>query len=148
MCPPPGRILVPGTILFATICSLLTGCSKAGPALVDVCGQVTLDGLPLTEGTISFISSDGKIASARIDAGGGFRLACQYGSGVPTGDYHVAILPPPTSAARDPERMSGQGKAVSSPSLIPDRYQRPELSGLNAIVENGPLRLTFELTTP
>ena len=73
MRPPPGRILVHGTILLTTICSLLTGCSKAGPTLVDVSGQVTLDGSPLTEGTVSFISSTGKIASARIDAGGGFQ---------------------------------------------------------------------------
>ncbi len=136
------------TILFGTLGWLAIGCNQTGPPLVDVSGQVTLDGLPLTEGTVSFLSSSGKIASASLDEGGGFHLTCQYGNGVPLGDYQVAILPPPAADAKDPERMSGRRRAVPSASSIPVRYQRPESSGLSETIEHGPLRLKFDLTTP
>src|ERR1700759_1339838 len=54
-------------ILHAVTCSLLVlttclaGCGgTSGPQMYPISGEVTLDGVPLKEGAISFVPADGK----------------------------------------------------------------------------------------
>ncbi len=63
---------------------IATGCSDDG--MVDIAGQVTLDGNPVAQGTISFLPTDGKGASAEAVIKDG-----SYSLSMPQGKKRVAI---------------------------------------------------------
>jgi hypothetical protein len=123
------------SLLWATL-----GCSADGPEIVPVSGQVLLDGTPVTEGIVSFISPSGFGASAPLQRDGRFQLTSQYGGGIPAEIYQVAIIPPPppmTAAA-----MEGQAVAANSP--IPEHYRDFAQSGLTADTRSES-KFTFHL---
>ena len=127
---------------------LILGCGKPGPKIVAVSGSVTLDGAPLKEGIVSFVSPTGSAASAHLDAQGEFHLSSQYGRGILPGEYRVAICPLPVRDPQDRRRMMGGTRPPEPESPIPERYRRADLSGLTASVQSGTAHAAFELTTP
>jgi hypothetical protein len=118
------------------------GCGSSGPPIVSVSGKVTLDGMPLTEGVISFISKSGHVSSAPIASDGTFQLVSQYGKGIPLDGYSVSILP---RQELDPTKISMAGNTVKTNSRLPMKYQNPAISGLTANVNGSSSKFTFNL---
>lgn len=111
------------------------GCGKSAlPPRARVTGQVTLDGKPLTSGTILFVpdtaqGTSGPPAIGFIDPQGRYELTTDrdsFGDGAVLGRHKVSI------EARD----SVEPGAVSQ-SLVPPVYANPETSGLVAEVQAG-----------
>lgn len=119
------------------------GCGKSGPPIAAVSGTVTLDGAPLTEGVVGFVSASGYVSSAHLGPDGHFRQTSQYGPGIPLGEYRVTVLP----SNPDLNEMSMMSKQPLRPSKIPTKYQYPDRSGLSATVDNGPTEFIFKLTS-
>jgi hypothetical protein len=128
-----GRALVGLGLAWPMICHLGCGSSSL-PDRARVEGQVTLDGQPLTTGTILFVpdaarGTNGPPAIGFIDAEGHYRLTTdrrRSGDGAVVGFHKVGI------EARD----SAEPGAVSR-SLVPPQYADPETSGLTAEVQAG-----------
>jgi hypothetical protein len=118
------------------IVSGLSGCSSGRP-MGKVSGKVTLQGRPLTAGTVQFTNDKlGAGVSAVLDTEGSYRVETP----VPTGLYEVTILPPPPPA---PHEMD---KAARLPrSNIPVKFQDPKTSGLSATIQEGANTADFAL---
>ena len=105
-----------------------SGCSS-GSGLTQVTGTVTYEGVPLTNGSISFVSdSGGANAAGIINERGEYTLSTHRpGDGVAPGTYRVCI-----SSFETPPGMTPQ----SGKRAIPERYFDVRHSGLTATVEN------------
>jgi hypothetical protein len=76
-------------LLFVAALLPLSGC---GTRLVPVSGVATLDGKPLAEVSVTFISEDGKYTSSGMtDESGNFTLAHTNGPGAYPGTYKVTV---------------------------------------------------------
>ena len=128
---------------LVVLLACLVGCGKAGPKIVPVSGTVSLDGAPLTEGVVGFVSASGYVSSASITPDGHFKLASQYGPGIPLGAYRVTVLP----SNPLPTELSMQSKQSNPPSKIPPKYQYPDRSGLDANVDGIVSEFAFTLST-
>jgi len=101
----------------------------------EVSGKVTLDGMPLTGATITFLSKDGKTkVDAEIKDG-------DYKATVPVGEYGVGIasVPPPKKNPKDPPK---EEKILP---VVPAKYNDPKTSGITAKVVAGKNELNFDL---
>jgi hypothetical protein len=73
------------------------GCSGDESGLVPVSGVVTLDGTPLTLGSIRFVPERGRPATSKIAGDGSFELESRrvddvvLEEGIPPGKYRVAV---------------------------------------------------------
>ena len=115
-----------GVVALAT--ALAIGCGTNGTDLVPVHGLVSLDGLPLPRGTISFIPDSGSSATSPINSDGTFQLRTQGKfDGAAPGRYRVAIV-----ALDGPLVEDGAAK-----SLIPKHYGDPASSTLEYNVKSG-----------
>jgi len=104
----------------------------------EVEGTVTLDGQPLTEGSVAFYQeSSGQTGGAQLGAEGKFKFATP----IPVGEYQVSFQPPPLEAPDDPEAA----KLASAPSTIPEGYHLGSTSKIKADVKEGPNTFSFEL---
>jgi hypothetical protein len=126
----------------------LAGCdNKSGV----VTGTVRYGGRVLTMGTVSFYGGNGDIVSSLISADGTYRLAR-----VAPGTVRVVVVSHPRVP---PALQRDQAPATFAPALsaakpapespytpIPERYQRPETSGLHFVVERGDQVLDLDLT--
>ncbi len=126
-------------ILFSCFVSLV-GCGKSGEfetALVS--GKVTLDGQPVTKGTVIFQPLKGKKARGSIGADGSFTLGT-YGStdGATIGSHRVIIV----------SREGGIEEDTTPIYLVPRHYGFAKTSGLTfevlPDVDNSKM---FELTS-
>lgn len=150
----------------------LGGCSKgASIKTVPVTGKVTLNGQPLSGATVTFLSSatgpDGSAAapsSGVTGADGAYKLITMasgrdVADGIPPGDYKVIVTKPASGGANlsDPEFAAKMGTmspeelqaAQAAKSEVPDRYGKPDASGLTAHVEaSGAQTVDFTLTSP
>ena len=122
-----------------------SGCGRRdGPArvLVFVSGTVTLDGQPLDQGEVHFISPDGRTTEE-----GYFIDACIVKQGVfkgktSAGERAVQIWSFKTSDAA-PDPVTGDKPLPIN--VIPSRFS--ENSTLSAsVTESGPNRFTFDIT--
>lgn len=78
-------------LLSLALCTL-TGCND-GPQIVPVSGQVTIDGKPLTYGTVMFVNTGSRPASGRLDSEGRFQLSCfEEGDGAIVGRHRVSVM--------------------------------------------------------
>lgn len=116
-------------------CLSLSGCGGQG---VPVHGHVTLDGAPLSAGTIKFIPEagvPGPTVSAEIEGG---EYAFGSADGPVAGPYRVEIYAdaPLTPGLDDPQEFLRQGGALKeSPNPIAPRFNRE--TTLRALVETG-----------
>jgi hypothetical protein len=85
-------LLTAGAVIAATGCS-----TKSGPKVAPVAGKVTVNGQPLTTGSISFrpdgAQGAGHIPSGPIDGQGNYVLFMpQEQKGAPVGRYKVVVM--------------------------------------------------------
>jgi hypothetical protein len=72
--------------------TLLAGCGPSRPDLVEVSGQVLIDGQPLSIGNIKFVPNGGRASWGKIDENGRFTLTCYeaYDGAIP-GTHRVQV---------------------------------------------------------
>ena len=123
-------------VLIAAIC----GCGSAkGPALAKVRGLVTLDGLPLTKGSVEFTPDSsqgtrGRMAIGAIQPDGTFDLTTfKSGDGAIVGCHTVAIV---CNDYRPTDPRNADSFQTVVP-LIPARYTDGKTSGLGVEVKQG-----------
>jgi hypothetical protein len=108
------------------------GCASA-PANATVTGTVTLEGKPVTGGTISFIPPAGNTVTAAINPDGTY-----VAEGVPVGDALVAVHPPAQDDdARNRPKKFGTPSPPPPPPW-PARYTDGTTSRLTHTVPPGP----------
>lgn len=141
--------------LFAAV--VPAGCSRQGPAVEFVEGEVLLDGAPLADATIGFSPAEGAGLGAfgRTDAAGRYRLtsagAGRSLAGAPIGSYIVTVRKyrnrldelGPRPAPDDPVaagKWDAEAKRLGElppESLLPEAYGDKAKSGLRASVKKG-----------
>ncbi len=105
----------------------------------EVEGTVTVDGKPLTEGSVSFYQPEtGESGGAELGAGGKFKLE----SPLPVGKYQVAFQPPDPPQPDD----EASGKLASKITDIHVGYQDGSTSEIVAEVKEGSNPFTFKLS--
>ena len=116
----------------------LAGCGSELDAQVS--GQVTLDGVPLTRGTISFIpTADGAVAYATIRADGSYQIRTADNQGLQPGTYKVIIVatePPPAGNDASPGTL-----------ITPARYGDVNSTPFEEQVSTGSNVLNFDIET-
>ena len=111
----------------------LAGCrDKSQLSVASVTGTVTLDGKPLTQGTVIFTPERGRAARGEIGSDGSFTLST-YGEsdGASVGTHQVSII------AIEGDEEVGFESSVEPKWLIPRRYGAAATSGLEFEVEAG-----------
>lgn len=120
-------------VILVSMC-LLAGCSGGQPA-GSISGTVTLDGSPLTAGAVVFTNEAmGFGVTAELDGSGTYQVRS-----IPTGQYQVAIEPPPPPAPHEMDQR------VVPPTDVPRKYQDSQTSGLSATVQRGTNTADFAL---
>lgn len=116
----------------------LGGCGQS--KYTSVTGVVTLDGAPLANANVVFRAPGCPMSSARTDESGRFRVETGGARGMKPGEYAVTV------AAFAPPKKEG---GAPSPKLItPEKYVKPDESGLSAVIEEGTnTKLNFDLST-
>jgi hypothetical protein len=115
-------------ILWAT--TLWIGCRQSNEATVH--GVVTLDDKPLSSGTVTFHSPDGKnLASGSIGPDGNYEFSIGKTRGLPAGEYVATVVAY--------ETLNRQAATVMAmPKIItPARYAKPQSSDLKETVHRG-----------
>lgn len=140
----------------------LAGCSGGAEGEADrpethkVTGKVTYKSAPVEGATVIFHpdGADGKAASAKTDNTGMFELMTfETGDGAVAGNYKVSITKMSAAAGAavdmdspdyvDPGSVSSE-KSSEPKHLLPEKYSKPETSGLTATVPTAG-ELTFDL---
>ena len=135
----------PGTSVLCwigllTIC-LLAGCGSGVEAKKTgtVSGKITVEGKPLTQGCVGFVSS-----TIGASAGGDLREDGTYtlDGPVPVGEYRVFLTPPglgDTPPGVESEQPQQELKGV------PEKYLEEETTDLTATVKEGENTFDFDL---
>jgi hypothetical protein len=136
-------------ILSLSALVLIAGCGKSSG---NVSGKVTLDGQPLKGGgTVTFQGSKGGV-SGTISPEGSYTI-----SNVPPGEVKITLAPGMATGAvasatpGDPGKMQPpKTLAPPAPVLphgnIPEKYTKPETSGLTYTVKSGNQTFDIPLT--
>ncbi|WP_296454382.1 hypothetical protein [Rubinisphaera sp.] len=143
------------TIMTAIFPIVLAGCggsddSYQGPT-GTVSGIVKLDGSPLTEkANITFLSSEGFVATGQTDSSGNFTLTSKGSQQIPVGKYNVAVAPAaPAGASDDPSKyMDADGNTIEQEVIktkIPASASNPGASGITKEVTEGEQKIEIEL---
>ena len=141
-----------GRPVVALALLLAAGCSP-GPTTHPVTGRVELRaGEPVLVGAIAFIPDErGPTARGQIGPGGVYRLSTfGDGDGAQAGEYTVVISQPQlaTGAMRlaTQEHIDESHDGVEQRTgIVPERFSRPNESGLRAMVEAGENAIDFVL---
>lgn len=119
---------------------LHAGCSDSGPRLVKVRGRVTYQGEPVTLGTVMFAATETgggtftRPGIGMIEEDGSYVMNAVAGrKGVVPGEYKVAI-----------RSYTGSFMENNVVYIVPEKYFRPETSGLTASIPQG-ARATLEI---
>lgn len=129
-------------ILVGASCA--AGCSN----LVDVRGEVTLDGQPLPDAQVMFVPAGGRPATGKTDAQGKFRLTTNSaGDGLAPGSYTVTVTANKVEYQQQPGSESGYVEKLIW--LAPERYSRPAEANLTREVTPATKDIKLELkSTP
>jgi len=91
-----------------------SGCGSDQPTLVEVTGRVTMQGKPLTAGSIHLTPADtndfqADQPSSLLELDGSFTIKTfPYGEGVPPGQYQVTLAPALAARIRRPDLADPQ----------------------------------------
>ena len=133
---------------FALFClPIVAGCEAEGPELADVEGVVTLDGEPVPNATVTFISRrpDGSTSSGQTDAEGHYTLMYTFKKeGAMLGEHDVRVETQQFSPQEKAE-LRAAGETVVDAVKIPAKYTK--VGELEATVEAGGNEINFELTS-
>jgi hypothetical protein len=110
--------------------AFLTGC---GGKPASVSGLVTLDGKPVTRGTVAFSpTSGGQKAIGLIDESGRYELSTNREKGLDAGNYAVSV-----SSRERGNVGDGGGPPMPGKYLVPKKYSDANTSGLVFDVHSG-----------
>ena len=113
----------------------------------QVSGKVTYEGKPVTEGAVLFQPTRGQGAVGKLDQQGRYVLRTNSpGDGAVVGKHTVTVVAP-TSIEIIGITGPGQLPKREFPN-IPEKYRRPETSGLTAEVKPGSNQFDFDLRKP
>lgn len=124
---------------------LVVGCS--GEPTARVSGRVTVGGEPLAAGQIAF-EGDGRLLAGSINAEGGYELRNGGSLDLPPGEYTVLLSPPPPQFETDPHTTELKPVNLPDQSRFPDRYRRPETSGIVRTVSPGESTVDIDFPLP
>ena len=122
--------------------SAVPGCSEApsGPPHFETQGIVTFNSEPVPGAVVVFSSEKLRVfRGARTKDDGSFRVVAASNTGLPSGDYQVAVRPAPGG---DEEPVN-----FNRPD-IPEKYRSEATSGLTFTLEAGAPFLEIELAAP
>lgn len=128
----PGRIQNFFCLMLVALFTIpQIGCGGGdGKSLAYCKGQVTLNGEPLSYGTVTFfLPSEGIGASAELTETGEFTLP----ESIQAGEYQVTVsvdTPSPLELETNPE-------LATSRKPLPEKYRDPHQSGLVVILQPG-----------
>jgi hypothetical protein len=112
----------------------MVGCGS-GKRLEPVAGKVTFEGKPVAKAQIRFVNREAAIDMMAVaDDNGVYKVVMAKGAGLPVGEYRVAVMPPVVDV---PIGQTARPMNVEQRSNIPDKYRRPETSGLALTVKPG-----------
>ncbi|QDT69854.1 hypothetical protein MalM25_27960 [Planctomycetes bacterium MalM25] len=137
---------------WAVALLLAAGCSR-GPVTHPVSGRVEIrPGEPVHVGMIEFVPREtGPTARGQIGHGGVYRLSTfGDGDGAQAGEYTVIVSQPQlfTYLMREApqEHIDEEHDGVEvRTGVVPDRFSRPQQSGIQAVVEAGDNTIDFVL---
>lgn len=132
----------PAVLGVSLILGAIAGCGDGSLPIAEAEGKVTLNGQPVTEGSVTFISDErGSVYTAPLDSSGQFK----FEEPVEVGSYTVTVNPPqPETPPETPEDM--KKAAQMSQSGVPEGYHNEAISDLKAEVKQGQANsFTFEL---
>ena len=122
---------------------LAAGCGRSNSAAVA--GQVTLDGLPLTQGTVVFHPvAEGPTATAALDVQGFYELKTGGLTGLPAGDYIVTVA----STAGVVEPGKNRPQPLPGRLVTPPQYRSRSKSPLRFSAQPGSNQFDIELSSP
>ncbi|MFO0875921.1 MAG: carboxypeptidase-like regulatory domain-containing protein [Gemmataceae bacterium] len=134
---------------IVSLCTLVAlvsvGCAERVP-LHPLEGTVRYRGKTLPGAVVSFLPGqpvgDGRTVSVVCDADGQYRLGPnQPTGGLPAGTYRVAVTW--RELRRDGDEWLRTGR-----NLLPEKYSRPDSSGLQVSVGPGAKEFAIDLTSP
>lgn len=133
--------------LFCTIAALVAGCSSSPQfETAQAAGRVTLDGKPVTQGSVVFTPPQGWPARGELDAEGRFTLSTyETGDGAILGQHEIVVI---AQSGPDPSEHFERPPPAPTKWLIPERYGSRTTSGLTYEVhKDQPNEITLELFT-
>jgi len=133
--------MIPRSLLVVLLACVVSGGCNRGPTLVPAAGRVTFNGKPLETGAIMVQPVAGPAAQAKINPDGTFQLSTfKPGDGAIVGPATVRVF------CRKDITPPG-GEQAWGPSLIPERYNRFDTSGLSVDIEAGMPPLEISLSS-
>lgn len=131
--------------------AVLPACSKAIKT-EGVTGVVTYNGEPLADATVKFIPTDatGSQSYGKTNEKGEYKLQTLLGAadaGTTPGEYKVTVDCIETVETGNMIEENGEEKEETiAKSLIPEKYNNAETSGLTATVAPGDNTINFDLS--
>ena len=117
---------------------LVAGCQQQGRETSYVEGIVTVNGTPLSNGTVTFLPESGRSATGYIQENGRYVLGTyDEDDGAVIGMHKVAITASLSTTKQRPNFDVDRPQDSAKQSLIPLRYADPDSSGLTFPVEAG-----------
>lgn len=131
---------------------LVAGCGDGGPKLATVIGTVNYKGAPVQGANVTFLFSDGQMATGQTGADGKFELTTGGRPGAPMGQAKVGIAkstggadtgtsqPKPEDMAKMFAKMAGKDGSGMKDGMkveneLPAKYALPDTSGLSADIK-------------
>jgi hypothetical protein len=136
----PACVIVVGMLIFGSV-----GCKNSDELETSpVSGRVTLDGAPVSTGTVTFVPSRGRAAKGEIKQDGRFVLSTyRPEDGAIVGKHKAAVMVLRSDIQKTPGPEQEQ-----SIMAIPPRYAIAEESGLEYEVKTGQTNeFTLELSS-
>lgn len=114
-----------GRLLISTLL-VVAGCNASSESPLPLAGSVEIDGRPISQGSVTFLSSTGDVATGQISNG---QYAIPSAQGLPAGTYGVQIYgQEPTGKTQPDPDVRGQTIEVMR-SVVPAQYnERSELT--------------------
>jgi hypothetical protein len=128
--------------ITAVLLAGLTGCGGS-TRMLPVEGQVQFKGKPLTKGTVVLYADASKGNTTKheprgtIEADGRYTIVTHPHPGAPPGWYKVAVIVTEPSDPKNPYSMPR--------SLIPEKFSKPDQSGLTLEVRSNPPPGAYDL---
>jgi hypothetical protein len=130
-------------VLLIALPVLGLGCGPKGPARVSVTGRVTYRNMPLTAGTVAFISQSSNVVATGTITNGQYTVAQ-----APVGAVKITVVTPqPQPQMQFQQKVEGKTMTESAGAAaiqVPATYSNPEESKL-AYTVTGDKEQTHDL---